>query len=434
MTRRRPLLVLEDDPTGTQLSGGVPFVLDCSADTVLRAGKATGAPAIHLLTNSRAYDRRGAERVVQRWARAGLEAFPGAAVMLRGDSTLRGWPLEEVQGLRRALRSRKSPLLLLVPAFPAAGRVTLGGRHYLHRDQTLVAVSETDYAADPVFGFRSSALLEWAGERSGGYFDPRAGTEIGLDELRAGGDERVVSARRALAAAGRPAVCAPDVETDGDIALVTNAWFRALREGLPVIARGSPAVATIAGGSAAPGPVDPGRPRGPVLVVVGSHVGLATEQLRHLLAAGPHETLELEVEPLLAGRARHAAAIAAAVSERLERDGVAIVATPRRVQAAHRDIRVAATLARRIARVVRSVEPRPRTVVTKGGITSAVIAREGFDAAWATVLGPIVPGVALWRLEGGGDGVEQAVAPGNIGGTDLLTRVVERMSAAATLV
>ena len=241
-------------------------------------------------------------------------------------------------------------------------------------------------------------------------------------------------ALRGLAHSAVPAVCAPDIETDADIALVTRAWLRALGEGLPVVMRGSPAVATIAGNSAAEGPIAPAGPPGPVLVVVGSHVGLAGEQLAHVLAAGPYERLELDVETLLAAGTRHVRSVAAAISNRLERDGVAIVATPRRVKQAHRDIRVAAALARKVARVVRSIEPRPQSVVTKGGITSAVIAREGFGAEWATVLGPILPGVALWRLEGSGGRVEQAVVPGNIGGADLLTRVLERLMARTILV
>ena len=434
MTSAAPLLVLEDDPTGTQLSRGVPFVLVCSPEIVREASEATRASAVHLLTNSRAYDRSGAERVVHRWARAGLAAFPGAPVMLRGDSTLRGWPLEEVRGLRRALRSAGHPVILLVPAFPAAGRVTLDGRHYLRRENRLVPVAETDYAADPVFGFRSSALLEWAAERSGGYFDTRAGVVVPLAELRRGGEQGLVRALRGLADSAVPAVCAPDIETDADIALVTRAWLRALGEGMPVVMRGSPAVATIAGNSAAERPIAPSGPPGPVLVVVGSHVGLAGEQLAHVLAAGPYEPLELNVQALLAAGTRHVRSVAAAISSRLERDGVAIVATPRRVKQAHRDIRVAAALARKVARVVRSIEPRPQTVVTKGGITSAVIAREGFGAEWATVLGPILPGVALWRLEGSGGRVEQAVVPGNIGGADLLTRVLERLMARTILV
>jgi uncharacterized protein YgbK (DUF1537 family) len=59
--------------------------------------------------------------------------------------------------------------------------------------------------------------------------------------------------------------------------------------------------------------------------------------------------------------------------------------------------------------------------VAKGGITSAVTARNGLGARSARVIGPILPGVVLWRLP---DGTDYLVVPGNVGGPDLLVEVV----------
>ena len=77
--------------------------------------------------------------------------------------------------------------------------------------------------------------------------------------------------------------------------------------------------------------------------------------------------------------------------------------------------RVAAALAQVARRVAAGV------VIAKGGITSAVTARDGLGAHSARVVGPIATGVALWRLS---TGTDYAVFPGNVGGPDLLADVV----------
>jgi uncharacterized protein YgbK (DUF1537 family) len=59
--------------------------------------------------------------------------------------------------------------------------------------------------------------------------------------------------------------------------------------------------------------------------------------------------------------------------------------------------------------------------VAKGGITSAVTARAGLGARVARVIGPILPGVALWQLP---EGTDYVVVPGNVGGPGLLADVV----------
>jgi hypothetical protein len=54
-TPRRPLVVLDDDPTGTQAVADVPVLLDWDP-TLIREALANGSSAVHLLTNARAYE------------------------------------------------------------------------------------------------------------------------------------------------------------------------------------------------------------------------------------------------------------------------------------------------------------------------------------------------------------------------------------------
>jgi uncharacterized protein YgbK (DUF1537 family) len=151
---RAPDVVLDDDPTGTQAVTGVPVVLDVDADHLRRV--AEGARAVHVLTNVRALPPAAAERLTFAAAGAARAALPGSRIILRGDSTLRGHVLEEVRAVTRAAFDGVVPVLLLVPALPAAGRITLGGVHWLATDGDRRPLHETEFARDGTFAYRSS--------------------------------------------------------------------------------------------------------------------------------------------------------------------------------------------------------------------------------------------------------------------------------------
>jgi uncharacterized protein YgbK (DUF1537 family) len=77
---------------------------------------------------------------------------------------------------------------------------------------------------------------------------------------------------------------------------------------------------------------------------------------------------------------------------------------------------------------VRDLLPSVDVVVAKGGITSADVARVGLGAASAVVLGQVSPGISVWRLAAS-DGRERlyVVVPGNVGGADAITDVLDAM-------
>jgi len=74
---------------------------------------------------------------------------------------------------------------------------------------------------------------------------------------------------------------------------------------------------------------------------------------------------------------------------------------------------------------VRVLLPEVEVVVSKGGITSADVARVGLGATRATVLGQVLPGVSVWKVVGI-DGRDRlyVVVPGNVGEPDALVKVL----------
>jgi uncharacterized protein YgbK (DUF1537 family) len=421
------LVVLDDDPTGTQAVADVPVLLDWDADLVSRSAR--GRPSLHLLTNSRALSAERAHELVQDAAETAVAALGRPRLWLRGDSTLRGHLLEEYLAVRDAAYPGRTPPLLLVPALPhpLAGRITVDGTHMIERDGVRVPLHATEYARDPSFAYRDARLLQWAEDRSDGFFPVAAGRELG----RAGADA-LAAALLDLAAAGTPAVCVPDAATVADLETIADGLRRAEAAGAEVIVRSAPTFVGVFAGNLASAGVAPPAVEGSLLVVCGSYVSTTTRQLAALAEAHPGSVIEVNVAALASPEPEHEIArAAAAVSRVLARAGTAVVSTPRERPEPTRSLEAGERIAQNLARVVAAVEPAPATVLAKGGITSAVVARIGLGARSALALGPLVDGVALWRLDGpGGRTIPFVVFPGNVGDDQTLLEVVELLRAA----
>ena len=428
---REPLVVLDDDPTGVQTLAGIRALLAWDPARV-RAALA-GRPSVHLITNTRALPAERVRAFVADATRAALEGVPDAAVVLRGDSTLRGHLLEEYLAVRDVVAPSGWPVLLLVPALPSAGRVTVGGVHLFDRDGRRTPLHETEYARDGVFAYSSARLLEWAQERSGGLFQATAGRELHLDVLRSGGAAAVTDALLALHSSGDPAVLAPDAETLDDLEIVAEGYRVATAGGASVTVRCAPTFAGVLAGTTAPGLVPPPSARDGVLVICGSYVTQSTRQLSRLLAARPGSLVEADVGALAGDEpSSEIAVLAKAVSRRLATDRLAVLATPRERPAETTSLDAGERIAAGLARVVATVSPLPSALVAKGGITAAVTLRDGIGAAEADVVGPVEPGVSLWsaRWPDGG-ALDYLVVPGNVGDDDLLARLVDAVTGSA---
>ena len=416
-------VVLDDDPTGVQTLAGVRVLLDWDAE---RVGAAlVGRRAVHLITNSRALPPDRVESLVSDATRVAREAAADARVVLRGDSTLRGHLLEEYLGVRSVVASGRWPVLLLVPALPTAGRITLDGVQLFVRDGVPIPLHETEYANDGVFSYHSARLLDWAEERSDGLFRASDGAGLSLAALRAGGPAVMSDALCELGGRGRPAAFGPDAETEGDLAAIAAGLDAAQAKGCEVIVRCAPAFAgVLAGTTARESALLPGGER--VLVVCGSYVPQTTRQLARLRDAYPDSVLVADVGALVDGdHDAEARRLSRMTSERLDRVGLAVVATPRERPRTALSLEAGDRVAAGLAGVVKGVAPRPDVILAKGGITSAVTLRDGVGAAVADVIGPVEPGVSRWsaRWPDGAE-LDYLVVPGNVGDDALLARLV----------
>jgi hypothetical protein len=415
-TGSRRVVVLDDDPTGTQASAGLPILLDPGADP---AAPLATTPAFHVLTNTRALDRPAAvalitglrERIDAAAARLGLTV----GYVLRGDTTLRGHLLAEAE----ALAGPHVPLVF-APAYPGIGRRTVGGVQQVLVGGQWRNAADTEFARDPVFGYTGRSMAERIAEECALLGrPPRPVTVIAADDLD--------TLPAVLTAAAPDAVLVPDARTDDDLLRISGA-LDAVRS--PFVLRCAAPLAALRTGHPATGPVQvPTPPPGGLLVVCGSHTGGAGRQLAALVDATGAPVREIDTGAALADPE----AAAAAVVDDLRQDlasGMAVLATARVRRAEHNTVADGARVMTALQTAVRAVRPAVGAVIAKGGITSAATATDGLGAGRAQVLGPLLPGVPLWQVPAA-DGRELllAVVPGNVGGDATMTDVAALIAA-----
>ena len=433
----RKLVVLDDDPTGTQTVHDVPVVTQWDEAT-LAAELGDDLPCFYVLTNSRSLAAPDARALTLELARqlraAAARAGREYTVVSRSDSTLRGhFPLET-----DALAEVAGPYdaTIVFPYFEAGGRWTIDDVHYVAEGDRLVPAGETAFARDASFGYRASDLRSWIEEKTGGRVRAAEVVSISLEDLRRGGPEAVAAKLRALPPAGWAIVNAAAPRDAEVFALAsleaelagrrflyrTAAAFVAARLGLaprPLLAAGDFTSHGTAGG----------------LVVVGSHVPKTTAQLAVLRARHALADVELPVAQLLAADTRDTciAGAAATADAALAAGRTALIATSRTLVTgadAAGSLEIGRRVSAALVAVIRGLRTRPRFLIAKGGITSSDVATQALGVRRAVVRGQLLPGVPVWRLgaETRFPGLDYIVFPGNVGSDAALADAVTLLS------
>ena len=430
---RRKLVVLDDDPTGTQTVYDLLMLTTWDVEA-LRAELVNEAPCFYILTNSRSLPEDQARALNKEIARnlnqAAADAGVEFSIVSRSDSTLRGHFPGELQALTEVLGDFDA--MIVIPYFEAGGRYTVGDVHYVEEGDVLVPAAETPFARDAAFGYRSSNLREWVVEKYNGKIGADSVATISIRELRQGGPT-IVSSRLLEMAFGNVCVvnaaCPRDLEVFVQGLLMaeaqgrrflfrTAASFIAARLGLaPRSLWQPPATLSVTGG----------------LTVVGSYVPNTTVQLESLLANPKLERVEISVAAILQTERREAelSRVVLQTNQLLAAGRDLVVFTSRKLIIggdATTSLDIGSKVSDALVELLRCIETRPRYLIAKGGITSSDLATRGLGVKRALVLGQIFPGVPVWKLgvETKYPGLPYVVFPGNVGGPEALLQVVSK--------
>lgn len=429
------VVVLDDDPTGTQTVHDVPVLTEWSTEA-LQAVLAEPEALVYILTNSRSVALSAAQ-AMNRQITTHLKAASQATgrpfvVVSRSDSTLRGHYPGELTALAEEL-DQPFDGMLLIPCFFEGGRLTLNDIHYLTEGEWLIPVAETEYARDATFGYATSNLREWVSEKHHGQIAPSAVVSIPVAELRSGGP-RAAAALLDRVRDGRVGVV--NAVTYRDVEVFVAGLLQAEAAGQRFIYRTAASFVRVRGGLA-PRPLltaadvaAPGNQGG--LIVAGSYITQSTTQLERARALPGMTSLEVSVEHLLASNRadEEIKRIADLANASLAAGKDTAIYTSRRLitgSDAHTALGIGQRVSAALVNIVQGIAEQPAWIIAKGGITSSDIATKALNLKRAQVLGQAIPGVPIWRTgrESRWPGLIYVVFPGNVGGPDALAAMIQ---------
>ncbi len=433
------VVILDDDPTGTQTSKNIPVLTEWNTDILARE-LTSEAPAFFVLTNSRSMTADEASHLAQELGHnlllASRQTGVQVSVISRSDSTLRGHYPGEVNALTEAMEGDSLPHLL-IPFFLEGGRYTIDNIHYVLEDGCLVPAAQTGFAKDAAFGFSNSDLHLWVEEKTEGKVAADRVVSVSLGDIRYGGPEKVAKIYLSVPDRG---VCVVNAVSYRDMEVVVAALFLAAAQGREFLARTAASFVRTRLGLEVTGEllgkeelVSSGRNGG--LFIVGSYVEKTGRQLEELLQTGLVQGLELDVEKLMNFDTRkiELSRVIDKLNTSVGAGQDTVVYTSRTLitgKNSEESLRIGNLISASLIEVVHNLVVQPRYLVAKGGITSSDVATKGLKVKRAIVIGQVQPGVPVWELGGESayPGMSYIVYPGNVGGDEALANIAKMLA------
>ncbi|MEO1144157.1 MAG: four-carbon acid sugar kinase family protein [Cyanobacteria bacterium J06638_22] len=432
------IIVLDDDPTGSQTVHGCLLLMRWDVET-LKEGLADASPIFFVLTNTRALtpEQAGAlTREVCRNLKAAIAQSPveDFLVVSRSDSTLRGhYPIET-----DAIAEELGPFdaHFLTPAFFEGGRFTHDSIHYLLVDGEPVPVHETEFARDSVFGYSTSYLPDYVGEKTKGRIPAATVERFVLADVRQGVEDRLLHLENNQCGV-------VDAENQGDLDRFAADIRAAASQGKRFLFRSAASLLT----ALANLPTQPVsaeamgeyiRNHKPGAVLVGSHVKKTTEQLSYLLKEPGVAAVEVNVSHLLQDSPMERDSLLKSLLEQIHtahQKGQTPVIYTSREEITFPDVTTrlefGVAVSRLLMDIVRGLPDDIGFLISKGGITSNDVLSDGLALRTARLLGQILPGVSMVRTPTDHPqfpDLPVVLFPGNVGGADAVAEAYRRLS------
>lgn len=432
------IVVLDDDPTGTQTVHGIP-VLTTWDRVSLKKEMKNSENAFFILTNSRGLTRDAARHlgfeIGANLKQVSEECRIPVSVISRSDSTLRGHFPEEVDETALAMGESGLPYLIC-PFFLEGGRYTIDNTHYVEEGDDLVPAAQTSYAKDAAFGFENSDLCRWVQEKTRGRIPADQVICVSLDHIRKGGPSRVCDELKTVPDNG---ACIVNAASYTDMEVFVTGLLEAGKAGKRFLYRTAASFVRVRAGVVprsdlvSQKELSHGTAAGG-LFIVGSYVPKTSAQVTALMAQTDIFPIEIRVKKVLdmKSREQEIERVITELNAALSSGKDTLVYTSRglvRSDDPDESLEIGQAVSSSLIRIVQNIQCRPRYLVAKGGITSSDVATKGLGVKRAMVLGQALPGVPVWQL---GDealypGMSYIIFPGNVGDDNALADIKNRL-------
>ncbi|MBD2775681.1 four-carbon acid sugar kinase family protein [Iningainema tapete] len=463
MTTKPKIIVLDDDPTGSQTVHSCLLLMRWDVDT-LRLGLQDDSPIFFVLTNTRALPPEAAASVTKEVChnlKLALELTPPVSppsqggdtggvfsppsqggdtggvkflIVSRSDSTLRGHYPIETDVIAQELGPFDAHFL--VPAFFEGGRITRDSVHYLIINGVPTPVHETEFARDSVFGYHHSYLPDYVEEKTQGRISSQSVTRFLLADIRAGSLERLMKLN------GNQCVVV-DGETQADLDRFAQDVLAAASHGKRFLFRSAASILT-ALAALPPQPIAAEnmaqyvRGGKPGAVIVGSHVKKTTQQLEVLLQAEGTVGIEVEVSRLLDDAPSQSAILLNEILTSVHaahKAGKTPVVYTSRQELSFADVTTRLQFGTKVSTllmdIVKGLPSDIGFLISKGGITSNDVLSTGLELTSARLLGQILAGCSMVITPNDHPlfpNLPVVLFPGNVGDADALATIYERLS------
>ena len=440
MQHHRPkIIVLDDDPTGSQTVHSCLLLMTWDVDT-LRIGLRDEVPIFFILTNTRALTPEKAANVTQEVCRnlkiaLAKEDIQDFLIVSRSDSTLRGHYPIETDVIAAELGGFDAHFL--IPAFFEGGRITRGSIHYLIINGVPTPVHETEFAQDSVFAYHHSYLPDYVEEKTQGRIKSDQVERFLLQDIRTSSLERLMGLQRNQCAV-------VDGENQTDLDKFAGDILQAAAEGKRFLFRSAASILTSLA-NLGPQPIPPEqmgkyKPTAQAgVIIVGSHVQKTTEQLQNLLKEPEAVGLEVDVTRLRdfpEDRANLLGEILNKIKILHENQKTPVIYTSRQelsFTTVQQRLDFGVGVSSLLMDIVRGLPGDIGFLISKGGITSNDVLSTGLSLQSARLLGQILPGVSMVKTNGEHPlfpNLPVVLFPGNVGDAWGLATAYRRLHSA----
>ena len=432
------IIIFDDDPTGSQTVYGCPLLLNWDEQTLEKAFKQP-SPLIFILANTRSLSSVLAVKKTRAICSSIKKFFliqgyskEDYFYISRGDSTLRGHGVLEPAILAEELGPFHATFH--IPAFLEGGRTTEKGIHYLNG----IPVHRTDFGRDSIFGFSTSDLAKWIEEKSFGKIQAEKILHIEIKQLEIAfnNEEGFISLLSFLSQLENNISVVVDAKLPHHLETLASAIKVVSKEKRFLFRTAASFINSLSG--------LPNNPQStadlvslksknnqfkykPGLIMVGSHVKLATAQLDFLLKDNSCKGLEIPVSKLADIFASEDCKnlildledkILSKIDNILYTKKIPVLYTTREeMQFSSHSTRMkyGLELAEFMAILVGKISNKFGYIISKGGITTQLLLQRGLNFNQVILKGQILPGLSIVQSNSDQNNLPVVTFPGNLG-------------------
>lgn len=441
MNSQAKIIVLDDDPTGSQTVHSCLLLMQWDVET-LRLGLRDEVPIFFVLTNTRALTPEKATQVTREvcqnlklaLAAENIEEF---LIVSRSDSTLRGHYPIETDAIAEELGDFDAHFL--IPAFFEGGRITRDSVHYLIINGTPTPVHETEFAKDSVFGYHHSYLPDYVEEKTSGKIKANDVKRFLLNDIRQDCLPELLTLKNNQCAV-------VDGEVQADLDQFAQAILAAADQGKRFLFRSAASILTSLA-QLGKQPLEPEamaqyKPTDKTgVVIVGSHVKKTTEQLNNLLQEADVVGVEIDVTRLRdfpETRDQLLAETLEKINQIRQDNNTPVIYTSRQeliFDTIQKRLDFGIAVSALLMDIVRNLPQDISFLISKGGITSNDVLSTGLSLRSARLLGQILPGCSMVTTAADHPlfpNLPVVLFPGNVGDAQGLATVYRRLNRAKT--